>query len=319
MNSVDCVGVNDCWAVGQFGTIIRWAGSSWTTAVTPTAKDLNVISMIAAGNAFAGGKGGAIVRLSGGTWSNYSSPTNREIKSMKMLSTSDAHVGGSNGLFLRWNGTVWSLQASPTNDHIFGMDFLNASTGWAAAATGRIYLWNGTAWAVDPTFISSPNNIRSVSAVAAADVWVCGDAGTIAHYTGAYLLNGTFTSAVVDSGSAGTVWNLTAWTETLPGGTDLTIATRTGNVAVPDGTWSAYGAELTDPTGSPLTSPAGRYIQYRFTFTTPSQLTTPVLSDITLLYGQPTGQDLHGVDGVAPSDVWAVGNGGAILHWNGTS
>jgi hypothetical protein len=37
---VFCVGANDCWAVGDFHTIIQWNGASWETVLRPTSNEL---------------------------------------------------------------------------------------------------------------------------------------------------------------------------------------------------------------------------------------------------------------------------------------
>ncbi len=104
---------------------------------------------------------------------------------------------------------------------------------------------------------------------------------------GAFASPGTYLSVVLDSGTAGTVWDMLFWTESLPGGTDVTVATRTGETGTPDGSWSAFSSELGDPDGSVITSPAGRYIQYRVTLSTSVGSQTPSLEDITATYFPP--------------------------------
>lgn len=47
-------------------------------------------------------------------------------------------------------------------------------------------------------------------------------------------------------------------------------------------TWSSWSADLTDSDGSTITSPAGRYIQYRANFSTTDSAATPTLSDVTI-------------------------------------
>jgi hypothetical protein len=67
----------------------------------------------------------------------------------------------------------------------------------------------------------------------------------------------------------------------LPPGTSIAVQTRTGNVAAPDATWSAW-ADATD--GGTIASPAGQYIQYRLTLTTSDPTVTPILLDILLMW-----------------------------------
>lgn len=99
-----------------------------------------------------------------------------------------------------------------------------------------------------------------------------------------YIAYGVYISSVNDTDMNGTIWNSISWTETLPPGTDITFATRTGNTSNPDGTWSNWSSEYTDYISSVITSPRARYIQYRVTMTTSDINATPVLEAVTIDY-----------------------------------
>jgi len=72
---------------------------------------------------------------------------------------------------------------------------------------------------------------------------------------------GTYTSAPVDASGIAR-WGHLRWTG-APAGAALEVATRTGNSAQPDGTWSAW----TPAAGAPaeVASPEGRFLQFRLT------------------------------------------------------
>ncbi|MGZ4683131.1 MAG: DUF4082 domain-containing protein, partial [Acidimicrobiales bacterium] len=91
---------------------------------------------------------------------------------------------------------------------------------------------------------------------------------------------GTFTSRVLDAGSAAT-WGALTPTATTPGGTTVTYETRSGPVALPDGSWSAW---VPVGAGGAIASPAGRYLQYRATLTTLDLAVTPELTSVTVSY-----------------------------------
>ena len=59
---------------------------------------------------------------------------------------------------------------------------------------------------------------------------------------------------------------------------------RSGNTAVPDGTWSAFSSEYTDPFGTDMSAQTGQYIQYRASLSTTDEMVTPSLNDITITY-----------------------------------
>ena len=71
---------------------------------------------------------------------------------------------------------------------------------------------------------------------------------------------GTYTSPPLDAGGLAR-WGTLAWRS--EGGGRVEIATRTGNSADPDGTWSPWKGSLTDPKGSAVVSPEGRFLQWR--------------------------------------------------------
>ncbi len=95
-----------------------------------------------------------------------------------------------------------------------------------------------------------------------------------------YAASGVFVSRVLDAGT-GVQWlNLTPLIS-QPAGTSLTFETRTGNSTTPnDGTWSAW----TLTSGGAVSSPSGRYIQYRATLGTTDLTTSPVIQQVTITY-----------------------------------
>jgi hypothetical protein len=82
---------------------------------------------------------------------------------------------------------------------------------------------------------------------------------------GAVPGSGTFTSRILDAGDTRTVWN--TLTQTGTGG-NVTFETRTGNSLTPATSWSEWQAL---GLGNAIQSRAGRYIQYRATFSSAAQ------------------------------------------------
>jgi hypothetical protein len=93
-------------------------------------------------------------------------------------------------------------------------------------------------------------------------------------------LSGIFTAVVFDATRQAT-WGLVNWTASVPSGTTLTVETRSGNTATPDGSWSAWVAASN---GQTVSSPAARYLQYRVKLTSTSTSLTPVFYDITFVW-----------------------------------
>jgi len=97
-----------------------------------------------------------------------------------------------------------------------------------------------------------------------------------------YASSGNLTSTVYDAGFIA-LWESINWTATMPPGTSIKLQTRTGNTSTPDATWSDW-SDFYYASGEVITSPSGRYIQYRVVLQTNDPKVTPVLKDITITY-----------------------------------
>jgi hypothetical protein len=91
---------------------------------------------------------------------------------------------------------------------------------------------------------------------------------------GQYPAAGSFESCVQDAGQLVT-WSTATWDASTPSGTGLTVSTRT---SVDGMTWSGWSVL----SGSNITSPAGRYLQYRLNLTTTQVLQSPEVRSITV-------------------------------------
>jgi len=94
---------------------------------------------------------------------------------------------------------------------------------------------------------------------------------------------GTYTSQVYDAGGSAR-WGALDWRGRTPGGTEIRLATRTGNVADPEkGFWSDWSKDATK-SPAPVASPPARYIQFRVTMKTNDASQTPVLEQVEAAY-----------------------------------
>ncbi len=75
----------------------------------------------------------------------------------------------------------------------------------------------------------------------------------------------TYTSEVLDAQDQAR-WGALRWTGDAAGGRVL-FQTRTGYTALPDDSWSAWSGDLSEPLGAQITSPNGRYLQWRVKLT----------------------------------------------------
>ncbi|HUF23074.1 MAG TPA: hypothetical protein VMN81_03020 [Vicinamibacterales bacterium] len=84
--------------------------------------------------------------------------------------------------------------------------------------------------------------------------------GRLFRLSAARAARGTFESEVRDAGSAAR-WGSIRWRASGQG--SVQISTRSGNTSRPDDTWSDWSAPYAGADGSPITSPAARYLQWR--------------------------------------------------------
>ena len=143
----------------------------------------------------------------------------------------------------------------------------NSAQGWSAS------LWTQTSQAdfeagiinqVDTS--SSPNEVML-------------DTETSEYYT-----SGTLASQVLDTGVAGTTWNMLFWDETLMSNTDITFEVRASDTLfnAGDATPSWTNIDGTSPVITGL--PAGRYKQWRAVLTTSDTSNTPTMHEVRLYY-----------------------------------
>ncbi len=88
-----------------------------------------------------------------------------------------------------------------------------------------------------------------------------------------------YVSSVFDTSSVAS-WGNIRWDGT-PG---VELFTRSGNTERPDDSWSAWSAAYRQSSGTPVTSPTARFVQWRAVFTTRAGATAPSLSAVTLAY-----------------------------------
>lgn len=91
---------------------------------------------------------------------------------------------------------------------------------------------------------------------------------------------GTFESDVRDAGSAAR-WGSVRWRASGAG--TVQISTRSGNTSRPDDTWSDWSSPYAAADGSPITSPAARYLQWRATLSGTGNA-GPELTSVTVAY-----------------------------------
>ncbi len=113
------------------------------------------------------------------------------------------------------------------------------------------------------------------------------NAGSLAAMSSGFASRGTYTSPVLDATQISRFGKMQLH-GTLPPGTALTVATRSGNVkeATEKG-WSKWSDEVPAAEFVQVPSSPSRFLQYRLTFASSKGQATPIVEDVTIAYQIP--------------------------------
>ena len=188
---------------------------------------------------------------------------------------------------LKWNGTTWAEETHPfTTGNLYGIWTDGSSEGYACgydtvAGEGEILIWDGASWATD-TFGSVPTDIHFTAVLG---IPTGTERGAIGYYESGGTRNGVLWARIFGnwwpSDTANNHQFLDAW------GLSVDDAWAVGS------TWPGEEGKIYFFNGSSLV-----------------QSYDGTSEGVGVLYG---------VHGVASERVWAVGEDGAVLRWDGTS
>lgn len=190
---------DNAWVVGEFGSIYRWNGTTWTRQTTPTTVTLDAVWAPGASDAFAGGENGTMLRWNGSTWSAMTFPGTGAVYALWGTSSSNVYAATSTGEVLKFNGVTWSVSTTTPNP-LWATYGYAANDLFATGENGAVWRLSGTTWSALPSPVNGT----------LAGLWTTGP-------TGLYVVGANA------SGSAGVAysWNGTAWSAMNVGSTRL--------------------------------------------------------------------------------------------------
>ncbi|MFL6450848.1 MAG: hypothetical protein ACJ746_24680 [Bryobacteraceae bacterium] len=152
--------------------------------------------------------------------------------------------------------TVETIRTSK-EDNVYDLLVDGESIIFSTDDRGRIYRWNAgkTTLLVEPGDGETTRLLHSSTGFYAG---ISNPARALSFGMG-LASSGWYESQVHDSGSVAR-WGHLQWHE---GGPALRFRTRTGNSARPDNTWSPWSEPISDPQHALITSPVGRFVQWR--------------------------------------------------------
>jgi len=109
-----------------------------------------------------------------------------------------------------------------------------------------------------------------------------GNMGKVYKIWPSFVKEGTFISNVLDTTTISD-WGCIYWQVTQPEGTNVTLATRSGNCEKPDLTWGSWSTPYLS-SGERIISAPARFIQYKAALQTMNTDTTPAINMVSLSY-----------------------------------
>ncbi len=255
----------NAFAVGEFGFVYRWNGTTWARQQTPTLQALGTVWATSATDAFAGGDAGTMLRWNGTAWTAMVLPTTSNVISLWGSGSNNVFAVTDGGEVLRYNGTAWtiSVTAPAALMSVYGV---SATEVYAAGESGAVLRFNGTAWTALPVpangtiaglWMTGVTNLLAVGADGSGTsalsyryngtAWAAEPLGTSRVLTSVW---GPSISDLYVTGDLGTLvrYNGSSW-QALPTGTTDLLWSVTG---APNGVGAAFavGYNSTVVTGS---------------------------------------------------------------------
>jgi hypothetical protein len=329
---------NDVWAVGfdkstgQAATV-HFNGTSWTRQDLPGYGGLTGITLATSCDLWAVGFGGEIEHYNSTSWVPVEAGTSMSYSATWSAGSTDGWAVGGDGIappgvtHVTSAGDVKAVTANNGWSAIYG---LSSSDVWAVGGGGRAMHWNGTAWSENDTGDTSTTLLLGVWAAGTNDVWATGfdTATNLAHFD---HWNGTTWSVTVSAVVRSRIHDLGGWTTSNIWAVGVQD-TGGGSYSTPlfmhyDGTaWTKVTGSGYPATGNLMAvwaDPASTSEMWAVGSQTSGALVAYYngvgWADVTGTR-MPTGVPLlTDVWGTGLSDVWMVGDGGTVLHYDGTA
>ncbi len=339
LHDVWSAGTGPVYAVGDFGQIIRWNGSAFESEASGTTASLLAVAGSVSGAVYAVGDGVVLGKLAG-DWIESTPPYRTRFSATAVDQSGRLWVGGQRGLVLylsapgawstlsltpdlldvwsssathaiavgelgfifRYNGTTWTRQAAPTLERLNTVWAESANLAFVGGDNGVLLRWNGSTWTSMPS--PTVDHIYAMWGASANAVWAVTDAGQVLRWNGATWsvvytqslpLYGVFGSSDRDVhvvGLSGTAAHFdgNAWLARPASGDPVLV-----------GLWAADGQTAIAVGARDFNS--GVALRFNGTWSEQSTGTSSILS---------------AVWGAVGFDLYAVGDLGTILRFNGT-
>lgn len=133
-NDIYVAGTDNAFAVGNFGLIYHYNGSTWSTMPSTVSSNINAVWGRSASDVFAVGDNGTILHYNGSAWQKMTSPTAKNLHSVWGFATPGypVYAGGRGGDILKYAGGSWSFMETPLSDGVWNYTIIYGIWGYSA-------------------------------------------------------------------------------------------------------------------------------------------------------------------------------------------
>lgn len=176
------------WIVGDRGISARITGKQVELFNTGTTTRLRSIYSVGDPEIWAAGDAGALLRYRDNAWSSVESGTRQDLYSITGARDSSLWAVGAAGTILHYGGLYWTPDiVGRTTRPLYGLSGVNNATSRTVTALlavgeqGTVLRNTGADWIIDPSLSGlTPRTLRAVTSPTPSEIWIAGDAGTIA-------------------------------------------------------------------------------------------------------------------------------------------
>jgi hypothetical protein len=347
----------EVWAAGGGTIYHRAAGGAWSPSLVCVSTAFTAVWGSSTSDVWAAGLGGALWHYQGGSGATNCSATGNpwqpstvttlDLNTGGSVSNTEAWVAGTAGTVADLQGSTWEVALGGQRTTLYtvwaGPDGVLAA-GTDDTGDGGFYIRQNGAWVPDVVAAGSPGRVTAISGLALTSLWAVDDRGQVwqrsaTGWTTPLSLPGYSGEALFQADGLWTVGQAgRAWEAPNPGAPAFVNVSAGLGTGTYDALWGAgdqmwtVGAAGTfayRDGGSPWVSlPSGTNTDTYglwadsvngtfFSVGAQGTIAQGTSSGLVNLENSPTTADLHGVWGRSAFNVWAVGDTGKILRFDG--
>ncbi len=134
------------YAVGEAGTVVRYDGSTFALADTPTRNDLHAIWASGPSDIFAAGFNGALIHCDGVKWSVVHAPTQSDFYAVWGSSSTDVFVASGDGRVWNYANGSWTQHVVAPGKRFRALWGYGHDEVYVAGSDATIYKFDGATW-----------------------------------------------------------------------------------------------------------------------------------------------------------------------------